>query len=388
MTANDSIAELRSAVEAAARALRDGEPTEPAALPSTARPRPSWATTAPTRRCCSPPRSARTRAPSPSASAAELGARARRRRERRADRGGGPRVRQPLPLRRLVPARDGRPGRRRRAARPGARPPRPNASWSSSSPPTRPGRCTSAAAATPPTATRWCGSWSAVGHEVRREFYVNDAGAQVQRFAALDRRPHEGRRGRPRTAMRAPTWPSWPQRLAAEGFDPADREALGGRGGRAGDGERAGHPRRASGSRFDTWFSERDLYAARRGRCRSRPARRRTATPTAAKAPSGCARTEFGDDKDRVLIRAGGEPTYLARRRRLPLGQAGARLRAADRRARRRPPRLRPPPARRDRGARRRPRWLRGADHAPGPHRRGRRAGADVEAKRRLRLAR
>ena len=39
-------------------------------------------------------------------------------------------------------------------------------------------------------------------------------------------------------------------------------------------------------------------------------------------------------------------------------------------------------------GARRRPRALRGADHAPRPHRRRRRAGADVEAQRRLRLAR
>ena len=65
------------------------------------------------------------------------------------------------------------------------------------------------------------------------------------------------------------------------------------------------------GVRFDTWFSERDLYAAARSRRRS-PSSSSAATPTAATTRSGCARTDFGDDKDRVLIRANGEPTYLA----------------------------------------------------------------------------
>ena len=90
---------------------------------------------------------------------ARAGARPRRRRQPRADRGRRARLRQPLPLRRLVPARAGGAGRRRRGPRPGADRDARSGSWSSSSPPTRPGRCTSAAAATPPTATRWCGCW-------------------------------------------------------------------------------------------------------------------------------------------------------------------------------------------------------------------------------------
>ena len=93
------------------------------------------------------------------APAGGAGARARQLRQPRPDRGRRPRLRQPLPLRRLVPARPGGPGRRRRGARPGADRRARSGSWSSSSPPTRPVRCTSAAAATPPTATPWCGCW-------------------------------------------------------------------------------------------------------------------------------------------------------------------------------------------------------------------------------------
>ena len=63
--ATDPIAELRAAVQSAADALREGEPTGPAARPWSARRSPSWATTAPTRRCCSPRHWAKTRATSP-----------------------------------------------------------------------------------------------------------------------------------------------------------------------------------------------------------------------------------------------------------------------------------------------------------------------------------
>ena len=55
----------------------------------------------------------------------------------------------------------------------------------------------------------------------------------------------------------------------------------------------------------------RPLRAAARSTPRS-PSSSSAGTPTGATARSGCARTEFGDDKDRVLIRADGEPTYLA----------------------------------------------------------------------------
>ena len=51
--------------------------------------------------------------------------------------------------------------------------------------------------------------------------------------------------------------------------------------------------------------------------------------------------TAFGDDKDRVLRRSVGRADLLRLGHRVPRGQARARLRPADQRAGRRPPRLR-----------------------------------------------
>ena len=48
----------------------------------------------------------------------------------------------------------------------------------------------------------------AVGHEVEREYYVNDAGGQIDPLRRLDRRPHDRRASRPRTATKASTSPS------------------------------------------------------------------------------------------------------------------------------------------------------------------------------------
>ncbi len=55
--------------------------------------------------------------------------------------------------------------------------------WSSSSPPTRPARSTSATAARPRWATRWPTCWPGTGWGVHREFYYNDAGDQIQTLA-------------------------------------------------------------------------------------------------------------------------------------------------------------------------------------------------------------
>ena len=154
--AADPIAELRAAVDAAARALRDGRPTG----------------TEPTLDRPPKPELGDYSSNAAMLLAAPLGEKPRDVAERlRGELEGalgdsverievaGPGLRQPLPLRRLVPARDGGAGRGGRGAwgAPGSSP--PSGSWSSSSPPTRPGRCTSAAVATPPTATRWSASW-------------------------------------------------------------------------------------------------------------------------------------------------------------------------------------------------------------------------------------
>ncbi len=149
----------------------------------------------------------------------------------------------------------------------------------------------------------------AAGHEVEREFYVNDAGGQIDRFAeSIAARmtgaelPEDGYEGEYVAELAAA--------CAAEGIDPGDREALGARGVELVlDGVRASLER--FGVRFDTWFSERDLY--RRGEVDSALADldRRGHTYRSEDA-LWLRTTEFGDDKDRVLIRANGEPTYLA----------------------------------------------------------------------------
>jgi arginyl-tRNA synthetase len=149
----------------------------------------------------------------------------------------------------------------------------------------------------------------AVGHKVQREFYVNDAGGQVDRFAASiaarmrgEELPEDGYEGEYVGELG--------ERLAAEGVDPADLEAVGERGV-----ELILENVRATldrfGVRFDTWFSERDLYS--RGEVEAALARLDEEGHTYKSDGALWMRTtSFGDDKDRVLIRADGEPTYLA----------------------------------------------------------------------------
>jgi arginyl-tRNA synthetase len=149
----------------------------------------------------------------------------------------------------------------------------------------------------------------AVGHEVEREYYVNDAGGQIDRFAdSIAARmtgaepPEDGYEGEYVAELAA--------RIAAEGLDPADREALGRRGIELMLDEVRGTLERF-GVRYDTWFSERDLYV--RGEVESALAELDERGHTYRHEDALWLRTtDFGDDKDRVLIRANGEPTYLA----------------------------------------------------------------------------
>ena len=99
----------------------------------------------------------------------------------------------------------------------------------------------------------------------------------------------------------------------------------------------------------DVW-TQRELHVRGRGRAsRASTARSASRWPTSTaracstrrRAPSGCGPPDYGDDKDRVLIRSTGESTYFLSRHRLPPRQDGPRLRAHDRHLGRRPPRLR-----------------------------------------------
>ncbi|HEX7059862.1 MAG TPA: arginine--tRNA ligase [Solirubrobacterales bacterium] len=149
----------------------------------------------------------------------------------------------------------------------------------------------------------------ATGHEVSREYYVNDAGGQVERFAASiaaqmtgGEMPEDGYAGEYVGEIAA--------RLRSEGVDPADTETLKQRGvALVLESVRATLDR--FGVRFDSWFSERDLYErgeveAALGELRER------GHSYESEGALWLRTTDFGDDKDRVLIRAGGEPTYLA----------------------------------------------------------------------------
>jgi arginyl-tRNA synthetase len=149
----------------------------------------------------------------------------------------------------------------------------------------------------------------AVGHEVEREYYVNDAGGQVSRFAdSIAARmtgtelPEDGYEGEYVAELAA--------RIAAEGIDPANREAVGRRGIELML-EEVRETLERFGVRYDTWFSEQDLY--RRGEVESALADLDQRGHTYRHEDALWLRTTaFGDDKDRVLIRANDEPTYLA----------------------------------------------------------------------------
>ena len=149
----------------------------------------------------------------------------------------------------------------------------------------------------------------AVGHEVGREYYVNDAGGQVERFARSIAARMTGGEA-PEDGYTGDYVAELAERIAAEGIDPDDTEAVGARGVELVL-ETARSTLDRFGVRFDTWFSERDLY--RRGEVDAALARLEEGGHSYRSEDALWLRTtDFGDDKDRVLIRANGEPTYLA----------------------------------------------------------------------------
>ncbi|HEU4943814.1 MAG TPA: arginine--tRNA ligase [Solirubrobacterales bacterium] len=149
----------------------------------------------------------------------------------------------------------------------------------------------------------------AVGHQVEREYYVNDAGGQMQRFAASVAAAMTGGEP-PEDGYRGDYVDQLAKRLGDDGIDPADADAIGRRAV-----ELVLEEVRASLDRFgvcfDTWFSERDLYE--RGEVEEALALlEQRGHSYRSEGALWLRSTEFGDDKDRVLVRADGEPTYLA----------------------------------------------------------------------------
>ena len=172
--------------------------------------------------------------------------------------------------------------------------PRPaTSSTSSTSRPTRRVRCTWGTPGGPPSATPWAGCSTASGATVTTEYYLNDAGAQMDKFAQQRPRPGQGpadargrlsRRVHRRPGRRGPRAAAGPARAARRrGARGRPRDRLPAAAGR--------HPGDADRLRRELRRVVLREVAARR-RCRragGRPAAASRATSSTRTARSGCA---------------------------------------------------------------------------------------------------
>ena len=146
------------------------------------------------------------------------------------------------------------------------------------------------------------------GHEVSTEYYVNDGGSQVENFGLSIAARMEGREP-PENGYRGDYVNSLAERARSEGIEAGDIERLT-REGVAWMVEGIRGSLEAFGVGMDDFFSERSLYE--RGLVEKGLERLREAGHTFEQDGALWLRTtEFGDDKDRVLVRSGGDPTYF-----------------------------------------------------------------------------
>jgi arginyl-tRNA synthetase len=146
------------------------------------------------------------------------------------------------------------------------------------------------------------------GHEVSREYYLNDAGGQIRLFGESIAARLEGGEV-PEGGYQGDYVTELAERIGAEG-GATDAEALSRRGVELMvEGIRATLERaRVS---FDRWSSERDLHESGAiGEVIDELRERELVYES--EGAVWLRTTDFGDDKDRVLIKADGEPTYFA----------------------------------------------------------------------------
>ena len=278
---------------------------------SSARRRPASATTRRTPRCCSRPRWARRRGRSPSGSAATLSERLGERRRPRRGRRARASSTSSWPTPGTSRALRGAARRRRRRSARGTpeQPEKVNVEFVSANPT---GPLTAASGRHAAYGDALARMLELAGHEVSREYYFNDAGSQVDRLGESVRArardepvPEDGYQG------------DYVAELAAQ--HPGRRRA---RRRRARARRRRAIMEPASARRSHALPRRVRLLVPRGHAARRRADRRRARDRAAAtssghvvprpRARCGCARPTFGDDKDRVLERSSGEPTYFA----------------------------------------------------------------------------
>jgi arginyl-tRNA synthetase len=147
------------------------------------------------------------------------------------------------------------------------------------------------------------------GHRVFREYYMNDAGSQIRLFGeSIAARMH--REEIPEGGYQGDYVAELAERIEAEGGGDLDPEALSRRGV-----ELMVESIRSSLSRirieFDRWSSERELHDSGALEDVIAALRERDLVYESEDA-TWLRTTRFGDDKDRVLIRADGAPTTTA----------------------------------------------------------------------------
>jgi arginyl-tRNA synthetase len=146
------------------------------------------------------------------------------------------------------------------------------------------------------------------GHPVEREYYINDRGGQIDRFAASiaarmrgEPVPEGGYEGEYVGEVAAA--------LTQEGIDAADLEAVGRRG-VARMVAAAEETLHRYGVVFDTWSSERALHESK-ALDQVLADLREAGHVYESEGATWLRTSSFEDDKDRVLVRAEGDPTYL-----------------------------------------------------------------------------
>ncbi len=146
------------------------------------------------------------------------------------------------------------------------------------------------------------------GHEVEREYYLNDAGTQVQLFAESVAARIRGTEP-PDGGYTADYVRELAAELAEAGASPDDLDELGRRATEAMR-LRIQETLERFGIEFDVWSSERELRQSGRVE-QTLDLLRERGHVYESDGAVWLRTTSFGDDKDRVLVRNDGEPTYF-----------------------------------------------------------------------------